>query len=152
MVANNDTVNAIATVSTSDLYRRFLSNEKTDREYLVMARWISVCAGVLMVAGALYLIEASTTTLQDTATIITALLAGGLLTIYLIGFFSRRCDARHIMLGIAATMTFTGWTIGFGDATYFPFDLYYTGLVGNIVMFVVAYGSSFVLPQRNPAD
>ncbi len=99
-----------------------------------------------MIAGALYLLETTTTTLQDTATILTALLAGGLLTIYLIGFFSSRCSTIHILLGIVATMAFTLWTIASSrSAIDYPFDLYYTGLLGNIVMFLVAYGSSYVI-------
>ena len=103
-----------------------------------------------MIAGAVYLIDASTNTLQDTATIVTALLAGGLLTIYLIGFFSRRCRAIHIVLGIGATMIYTIWTIASSNSSFaYPFDLYYTGLLGNIVMFVTAYGSSFVINRTD---
>lgn len=105
-----------------------------------------------MIAGALYLIDTSTTTLQDTATIITALLAGGLLTIYLIGFFSKRCDTRHLVLGIIATMIFTLWTIASARGVVdYPFDLYYTGLLGNIVMFLVAWGSTYVFPNKDRA-
>ena len=145
MSSLDSSINAIATVSTHDVYRRFVRQTEDDRHYLAFARLISGLAGLLMVGGALYLIDASTTTLQDTATIVTALLAGGLLTIYLIGFFSRLCGTVHIALGIAATMVFTAWTLsgGKGHAVY-PFDLYYTGLLGNLVMFVVAYGSALI--------
>ena len=67
----------------------------------------------------------------------------------MIGFFSKRCSAMHIGLGILATMAFTGWTILAGnDLVDYPFDLYYTGLLGNIVMFVVAYGSSYMIRQN----
>ena len=148
MSSLDSSINAIATVITSDMIRRFIAPGKQDSHYLNLARGISLAAGVLMVAGALYLIEASTTTLQDTATIVTALLAGGLLTIYLIGFFSRRCDARHILLGILATLAYTSWTMSV-DQAFNPIDLYYTGLVGNLIMFAVAYGSSFFIPTRN---
>ena len=147
MSSLDSSINAIATVVTSDMYRRFIHPDREDRDYLNLARGVTLVTGLFMVAGALYLIEASTTTLQDTATIITALLAGGLLTIYLIGFFSRRCDGRHIMLGILATLCYTTWTIAV-DQTFNPIDLYYTGLVGNLLMFAVAYGSSFLLPTR----
>lgn len=147
MSSLDSSINAIAAVLTSDIYRRFISRGRDDRVYLRVARGISVALGIVMIVGALYLVEASTNTLQDTATIVTALFAGGLLTIYLIGFFSRRCDTRHIMLGVAATMGFTTWSITSGSGTAYPFDLYYTGLLGNLVMFVVAYGSSYLLPS-----
>ena len=151
MSSLDSSINAIATVTTHDLYRRFMRTNRDDAHYLAFAKVVATISGMLMIAGALYLIDASTTTLQDTATIITALLAGGLLTIYLIGFFSKRCGSNNIILGIAATMLFTLWTLVSsgdllpGNMARYPFDLYYTGLLGNIVMFVVAWGSTFVL-------
>ncbi len=150
MSSLDSSMNAIAMVTTSDIYRRFIAPGRADRDYLSVARGVTAATGVLMVAGALYLIDAETTTLQDTATILTALLAGGLLTIYLIGFFSSRCDALHILLGISSTIAYTAWTLTTGDGRFsYPFDLYYTGLIGNIVMFVIAWGSSFVIkPSR----
>ena len=30
----------------------------------------------------------------------------------------------------------------------YPFDLYYTGLLGNIVMFLVAWGSTYFFPTK----
>ena len=149
MSSLDSSINAIATVTTHDIYRRFLKRDLTDQQYLFFARVITVVAGCVMIAGALYLIEASTTTLQDTATIITALLAGGLLTIYLIGFFSSRCGTIHIGLGIFATMFYTLWTVASSrNLIDYPLELYYTGLLGNIVMFVVAYLSSFLIKPR----
>ena len=151
MSSLDSSINAIATVSTHDIYRRFVSRNLTDRAYLRFARIVTASAGFVMILGALYLIDASTTTLQDTATVVTALLAGGLLTIYLIGFFSRRCQTTHIVIGILATMCYTGWTIASsnGLASY-PFDLYYTGLIGNIVMFMAAWGSSYIIKPAKP--
>ena len=146
MSSLDSSINAIATVSTHDIYRRFLKKDQVDAHYLAFARTITTLAGILMIVGALYLLDTTTTTLQDTATILTALLAGGLLTIYLIGFFSSRCSTIHILLGIVATMAFTLWTIASSrSAIDYPFDLYYTGLLGNIVMFLVAYGSSYII-------
>ncbi len=151
MSSLDSSINAIATVTTSDIYRRFVRTDQTDSHYLAFARMIATLAGVMMLAGALYLIDTTSSTLQDTATILTALLAGGLLTIYLLGFFSTRCGAVHILLGIGATMIYTTITIVARDLLNYPFDLYYTGLLGNIVMFTVALGSSYILfTDRKP--
>ena len=151
MSSLDSSINSIATVSTHDVYRRFLMKNKADSHYLRFARAVSTITGILMVGGALYLLETSTTTLQDTATILTAVLAGGLLTIYLIGFFSTRCSTIHILIGILATITYTLWAIiQSKSSTNYPFDLYYTGLLGNVVMFFAAYGSSYLLkPTTN---
>ena len=108
---------------------------------------------VLMMGGAIVLMKTDTKTLQDTATILTSLLGGGLLSIYLIGFFSRRGDARHVLSGIAGTMLFTSWTVLSANgllpsSSAYPFDLYYTGFVGNVVMFIVVYGLSLVWTEN----
>ena len=110
--------------------------------------------GLLMIIGAIVLTITETKTLQDTATVLTSLLAGGLLSIYVIGFFSTRGDARHVIVGIIATMTFTLWTIMSSQGVLpetlsYPFDLYYTGLIGNIVMFLIAYGASLFFPLNS---
>ena len=149
MSSLDSSINAIATVSIHDIYRRFVRSGRPDRHYLRVARIIAASASVVMVAGALLLWRTETKTLQDTATILTSLLAGGLLSIYLIGFFSSRGDSRHILCGIAGTMSFTVWTVLSARALLppalsFPFDLYYVGILGNVVMFVIGFGLSLV--------
>ena len=155
MSSLDSSINAISTVSISDIYRRHINRDATDSHYLRVARWVASGAGLMMILGAIYLTNTETTTLQDTATILTSLLAGGLLSIYCIGFFSNRGDARHILFGISGTMLFTAWTILSSrsllpDNLSFPFDLYYTGLIGNIIMFILAFGLSFVLLSKKP--
>lgn len=153
MSSLDSSINAISTVSISDLYRRHINPDAQDRHYLKVARLIAAIAGLTMIMGAIYLTNTETTTLQDTATILTSLLGGGLLSIYCIGFFTDRGDARHILFGIAGTMVFTAWTIlsarsMLPESISFPFDLYYTGLIGNIIMFVLAFTLSFILLSR----
>jgi SSS family solute:Na+ symporter len=155
MSSLDSSINAISTVSISDIYRRHINCDAADSHYLRVARLVASGAGLMMILGAIYLTNTETTTLQDTATILTSLLAGGLLSIYCIGFFSDRGDARHILFGITGTMLFTAWTILSSrsllpDSLSFPFDLYYTGLIGNIIMFILAFGLSFVLLSNNP--
>jgi solute:Na+ symporter, SSS family len=155
MSSLDSSINAISTVGISDIYRRHIRRDAADAHYLAVARGIGVVVGIVMIGGAIYLNSTETTTLQDTATILTSLLAGGLLAIYGIGFFSTRGDARHIVAGIIGTMMFTMWTIlssrGYlPDALVFPFDLYYTGLIGNIVMFLIAYIASLLLIRKQP--
>jgi len=153
MSSLDSSINAISTVSISDIYRRHMHRDAEDSHYLKVARLVACLAGLSMILGAIYLTNTETTTLQDTATILTSLLAGGLLSIYCIGFFSNRGDARHILFGIAGTMIFTAWTILSArsilpESLSFPFDLYYTGLIGNVIMFILAFGLSFVLLDK----
>jgi len=155
MSSLDSSINAISTVSINDIYRRHIRKNATDRHYLQVAKLIASLSGLIMVLGAVYLTETETRTLQDTATILTSLLAGGLLSIYCIGFFTERGDARHILVGIAGTMLFTLWTVLSSKSLLpemlsFPFDLYYTGLLGNIIMFALSYGLSLIMISKRP--
>jgi SSS family solute:Na+ symporter len=103
-----------------------------------------------MIVGALILNRAQTKTLQDTASIMTSLLSGGFFGMFIVGLSDQqgRCPGRRI--GLIAANTFVVWTIipkhwlpGFLSV---PFDLYYTGMFGHLVMFVVGYGIGTLLP------
>jgi len=153
MSSLDSSINSVATVSIVDLYRRHLRTGLDDRHYLRSARWVATAVTVLMVVGALWLNGADTHTLQDTSTILVSLFGGGMLGLYLLGFLSRRGDARAAWWGIVATLLFTSWTVLTNEgmlptALSAPFDLYYTGLIGNLVMFLVGYGAALCWPRR----
>ncbi|RLD09917.1 MAG: sodium:solute symporter, partial [Chlamydiae bacterium] len=83
-------------------------------------------------------------TLQHTLTILGALIGGGLFGLFMCGMLTTAADQRAIFCGIFCTLVFTGWTILSGnnllpESLAVPFDLYYTGVIGNIVMFVIGY-------------
>ena len=68
---------------------------------------------------------------------------------------ARRGDSRAAWCGIIATMAFTGWTLLANrgllpDSLSVPFDLYYTGFIGNLVMFAIGYAAGHLLPRRAP--
>lgn len=153
MSSLDSSINAISTVGIVDIYRRHCVTGRSDTHYLRVAWVFAAAAAVLMMGGAVVLAESETKTLQDTGSILTSLLGGGLLGLYLLGFLTRRGDARAVGIGIIATMSFTAWTLlssaGSLPATIsFPFDLYFTGLIGNVVMFAVGYLLGTVLTAR----
>lgn len=144
MSSLDSSINAIATVWVVDIYRRHLNPGMNDRHYLKIAWSTAGVTACLMIAGAFHLIYTPSQTLQDTATILVSLLSGGMLGLYLLGFFTQRPDSQAIWAGICATILFTGWTLASGEnllpeVFQAPFDLYYTGLMGNIIMFCLAY-------------
>lgn len=149
MSSLDSSINAISTVGVVDIYRRHIAPEREDGHYLHVAWWIAAAASFAMIAGALLLVHAEGPTLQDISIKLTSLLGGGLLGIYLLGFLTRRGDARAVWCGIAATLGFTLWTIGLvPGAAAPPFDTYYTAFFGNLLMFIVGYVLGAVLPGR----
>ncbi|OUS23609.1 sodium:solute symporter [Gammaproteobacteria bacterium 45_16_T64] len=153
MSSLDSSINAISTVSIVDIYRRHLQPNKADKHYLRVAWFVAVVVSCFMIAGAIYINQAETKTLQDTATILASLLGGGLLGLYLIGFFSKKGGVKSAWAGIAVTLIFTAWTISdkngwLPEFMSMPFDAYYATLIGNVIMFVVIYfTASFVFDK-----
>jgi len=156
MSSLDSSINAISTVSIVDIYKRFSSTHKDDRHYLAVAKLIAVIASVFMIIGATLLMNAETKTLQDTATILVSIISGGVLGIYLLGFFTTLGDARAVWSGLLLTALFTIWTILakkelLPDGWGLPFDLYYTAIVGNLLMFIVGFFMArFVFQRQSP--
>ena len=149
MSSLDSSINAISTVVVVDVYRRHLVPDRSDRHYLRVAWIVAALASAGMLAGANWLLLAEGPTLQDVSIQLTSLLGGGLLAIYLLGFLTRRGDARAVWCGIACTWAFTLWTMGLFPASWsVPFDTYYTAAIGNLVMFAVGFALGSVWRRR----
>lgn len=151
MSSLDSSINSVTTVSVTDIYRRHIAPGRSDRHYLLVAWSLAVVVSILMVMGALLIMRAETQTLQDTATILVSLFGGGLLGLYLYGFLVRGGDSRAVWCGVAVTMLFTAWSVlaKYGKLPEFlqlPFDLYYTGVIGNVIMFAVIAVAARLLP------
>jgi SSS family solute:Na+ symporter len=154
MSSLDSSINAISTVTIVDIYKRFTVVNRADKHYLVVARLIAVVASVFMILGAISLMKAETKTLQDTATILVSIVSGGVLGIYLLGFFTRVGDARAIWVGLVLTALFTSWTILakkdlLPEGWALPFDLYYTAILGNLLMFLVGFFAAVLFFKRS---
>lgn len=153
MSSLDSSLNAIATVSIVDIYRRHLVKNRGDRHYLRAARLIAAGAAVFMILGAIVLAYSENKTLGDTGTALSAILAGGLLGLYLFGFLTTRGDGRSVTLAIACTVIWSGYLTlahyeALPEAVMPPIDSYYTGIIGNLVMFAVAFGGALLLPAK----
>ena len=152
MSSLDSSINAIATISIVDIYKRHLVKNRNDQHYLKMAWFFAGVAALIMIGGAIALVNVQTKTLQDTATVMMSLVTGGILGMYLLGFLTNVGNAVSVWTGIVCTFLFTVWTILSGRGLLpgclnIPFDLYYTGLIGNVVMFLIGFVVGTVLPQ-----
>jgi SSS family solute:Na+ symporter len=158
MSSLDSSLNAVATVGIVDVYRRHVARNRDDGHYLHMAKALSWLASFGMIAGALLLLGARTKTLQDATTTLIALTSGGLLGLYLLGFLTRRGDARSAALAIAATLILSLYR-ALAPAPWFPAALrlapldavhgYYTALLAHGVMFGVGWVAGLVLPRKS---
>ena len=75
---------------------------------------------------------------------------GGVLGLYLLGFCTRRGGAKAVWFGVVLTILFSLWTVLakqnlLPSGLHVPFDLYYTGIIGQIVMFAGIFTAALLL-------
>lgn len=157
MSSMSSAMNSISAVAITDVYKRRLARNRDDRHYVIAAKLLTLVSSLIMIAGAYWLYRSESRTLQDLWTEIQSIVAGGLLGLYMLGFFTKRGDGRAVCIGILFAV---GWSfiISLAGLGWLPeswttfvkasFESYYTGIVSNVFMFVVGYVLSFVIPER----
>jgi len=166
MSSLDSSINAISTIGVVDIWRRHVVKDREDRYYLKVA-WVVACGtGISMIVGAIIFTFIDIKTLQDAGTIINSVLGAGLLGVYLLGFLTKKGDARAVGFGIVCTILFTVWALlvkfaaepliahpslgsFFSHILKVRFDTYYTIIVGNLVMFGVGFFVGTLLPRRD---
>ena len=158
MSSLDSSINAISTVSIVDMYRRHFVKGRDDRHYLVVARLIAVGASVFMILGAMLYASFETNTLSDTTTALTAIVSGGLLGLYLLGFLTKRGDGRTITVAIGFTVAWSLYKTlerydKLPESLLLPWntDDYYTGIFSHLIMFGIGFlvGSLFGRRDRD---
>lgn len=153
MSSISSSINGVSAVSIVDVYRRRLAPGRDDSHYVAIAKLTGVAQAVVMIVGAILLVRMQSTTLQDTANKITAVTAGGLAGLYLLGFLTVRANGRAAGVAIVCTVLFSGWIAlsELGVMPKAPIDTYYTGFLGHALMFFLAYLLGLTLfPRREP--
>ncbi len=158
MSSMSSALNSISAVAITDIYRRHLAPGRTERHYVTAARLVTLVASCVMVGGAFLLYYHQTKTLQDLWTQFQSIIVGGLLGLYLFGYLVMRGDGRAVGAGLVLAVAFSavmslvalGWLpAAWLDFINRHFDIYYTGVCGNLLMFVVGYLAALVLPARH---
>lgn len=152
MSSLDSSINAISTIGVHDIYRRLWKKDRKDKHYLHVAWLLATVASIIMIGGAIILSQTETKTLQDASVILISLLMGGVTGLYMIGFLTKVGDSRTAWIGICLTFSFSLWTILSDQGVLpewmsVPFDLYYTGFIGNIVMFAAIFGAASLISK-----
>lgn len=157
MSSMSSAMNSISAVGITDIYRRHFYPGRDDRHYVIAAKWTTVASSTIMIGGACLLAQSESKTLQHLSTEFAAIIAGGLLGLYMLGFFTTRGDGRAVGVGILFAVLFSAF-VSMSELGWLPgsiahlmegrFDTYYTGVVGNIVTFLTGFVLASVLSKR----
>lgn len=157
MSSMGSAMNSISAVVVTDIYKRHLKPDGDDAHYMRAARLVTLGASVIMIGGAYLLFRADTLTLQDLWAEFQSIIAGGLLGLYMLGFFTLRGDGRAVSVGILFAVLFSavmsasglGWLPwGLSQVVRSHIEGYYTGIIGNLVMFTLGFALASLFPRR----
>jgi solute:Na+ symporter, SSS family len=151
MSSLDSSMNAVSAVFVTDIYRCRLCRNRDERHYLFVSRMIAAIAAVIMVALATLIAYSDTKTIQHTGAVMGSILGSGLLGLFFFGFFTKLGDSRAILVGIICTIFYTVYIVlGQKDILPMPrIDLYYTAIIGNLVMFTGNFIGSMIF-RRSP--
>ena len=158
MSSLDSSINAISTVTINDIYRRFIVKDKDDKHFLRAAWVVASISSVFMIIGAIILAETETKTLQDAGTILTSVIMGGIFGMYMLGFVTTRTNSKAVWTGIIITFMFSVWSVlarkgVLHESLNVPFDLYYTGMVGHVLMFATAFvAAALIFRKKDKKD
>lgn len=150
--------NSLAAIGVEDYYR-ILRPASTEHQRLRVAKAIVAVCGFLCVVIASVLAHTNGTALSLWYTV-SAIVAGGLAGLFLLGFLSERASRTGAYIGIAASLLFTAWatlTLNGGKVwnlgrLNFTLHDYMIGVIGHVVLFAVGYAASLIFPNRDEAS
>ena len=156
MSSLDSSINSITTIWTIDFVRRF-GRTRSDAEQLYLAKIVAIGVGAGMILGALIISTIPKESIVDFNLIVVSIFGGGMLTIYMFGFFSKRVGNRAIMTGLIPAVMFNIY-LGLNSMHVLPEAMrcgihsYWTSILVNLVLMTVAYAASFLWPNRRPLD
>ena len=156
----DSSINAVAATFTTDFYKRLWDGGRDARHYAIVGKLVSLLFSVVMIATAcaIYYARASQT-LDDLQRMLLSVLSGGLLSLFLLGFLTRRVESMAALVAVGATVVcISGWLMidfsmarGFLPAAKLP-DKFWMSTFANALMFGVGYGASLLIGSRHDRD
>lgn len=134
-------MNSIATVCTTDFARRFNWRD-SEKDYLKLARILTVLFGLLGTGFALMIAYADIKSLWDSFLGILGLFGGAMCGLFMLGIFSQKANGRGAVIG-AVGGAICLWLVQ--HYTDVSFLLYAT--VGIVATYVIGWMVSVMLPQ-----
>ena len=152
MSSMDSSINAISTIATTDVIRRYTAPDASEKTYLLYAKIISAVAGAAMIGIALGIANLEMESVVDLTRQIASIFGGVVAGIFLLAIFVPRVGAKALLMALPVAvgvklyygMGLAGWI---PESWQIPVHTYWIGVVSNVVLMVLAYAFSFVWPR-----
>lgn len=150
---------SVATVVTTDYFANFLPNT-SEKARLLFGRLMIATGGALAAISAVLLIpDKGAAPVMERALVIAAILSGGTLGLFCLGFLTRRATRLGCYTGMACCLLFTAWAVATEPRNRmidlgFNFEMnpILIGVLGHAVLFVSGYLASLVFGGWRPEN
>ena len=152
MSSLDSSINAISTILTVDFLKK-IKPGCNDNFYLKWARVFAIFAGISMIIGSVILYKIPKESITDLQIIIGSLFGGGILTVFMLGFFTKRVGNKALLCGLAVGLTLNLYLMcnyfnWLPKALTINIHAYWTTVLVNLLVLVVAYAGAFLMPNR----
>jgi solute:Na+ symporter, SSS family len=137
MSSTSSEINALATTSIVDIYRRQIKPNETDAHYMHTSQWLTAGWGVLSMSFAVFasLLE----NLIEAVNIVGSLFYGAILGLFMVAFFMKRIGAKSVFAAaiISELIVITIFTLD--RMNIFKFAYLWLNLVGCVLVMTLAW-------------
>ena len=141
MSASGGELNALATATVIDFYRRHFVKEATDAHYLRVSKLATIAWGLFACVVAMY--SANQGSLIEVVNRYGSFFYGSLLGVFILAMLTKRATARGAFWGLIA-----GMLVVLAVATELPWIAFlWHNLIGAVVVVLVGMGISVVKPR-----
>jgi SSS family solute:Na+ symporter len=143
-------LNSLASVLVDDFYNK-ISKSPTEKYRFLFSRFSVVISGIAAILLAIVLRKEKS--MVDAFFSFSAIIAGGIVGVFFLGFFTKRCSSKALYVGLAIGIAFVAWatlTNSMEATKYawlpkFKAHILWVGFFGNIVVFISGYLASLIL-------
>jgi solute:Na+ symporter, SSS family len=137
MSSTSSEINALATTSIVDIYRRQLKPNESDAHYMRTSQWLTAGWGVVSMSFAVFasLLE----NLIEAVNIVGSLFYGAILGLFMVAFFMKKIGAKSVFAAaiIAEIIVITIFTLD--KMGIYKFAYLWLNLVGCVLVMVLAW-------------
>lgn len=141
--------NSLATISVTDLYKKFLKPSEDEKHYLFMSRVFTLAWGLAIIPMAYAFINSGGSILEALSKV-GSYFVGAKLALFGMGFFSKHVTERGLMIGVVAGFIGLIVLVGFGGLAgvngFYPSIAWpWWVVIGGVINIVVAWVASVML-------
>jgi SSS family solute:Na+ symporter len=132
MSSTSSELNALASTSIVDIYKRSLAKDKTETHYLTASKWATVIWGVYAIGVAQFASQLGS--LIEAVNVLGSLFYGTILGIFLTGFYIKRVDGLSVFLAAIIAEVVVIWCYNYTDISFLWYNLVGCVLVTGLAL------------------